>query len=249
MGPRSLGEPLLRPSSLSRLFFAQNFPRTVPSWHTHRLISQSSTPPPAQPQPRERTTPKVHAQQPTNAPARKQTPTGADRTSEAIDSLFGGMPSYRGRSAPGPASAQKSAQMAANLFGANFAQGGTRQNFIRRGLDMDSMDMSGLPMPLQDLKPAAPAVPEEQHFPRLNPAYGRTINLQEERGRDIVRGINMLGSLMARNNVRADFMKQRFHERGGLRRKRLKSERWRARFKRGFQDVTARVSELTRKGW
>lgn len=59
----------------------------------------------------------------------------------------------------------------------------------------------------------------------------------------------MLGSLMSRNRVRADFQKQRYHERAGLKRKRLKSERWRARFKVGFYEVTRRVTELTRKGW
>lgn len=58
-----------------------------------------------------------------------------------------------------------------------------------------------------------------------------------------------MGSLMGRNRVKYDFNKQRFHERPGLKRKRLASERWRARFKKGFSHVTARVSELTRKGW
>ena len=87
------------------------------------------------------------------------------------------------------------------------------------------------------------------NYPRLNPTYGRTVELDASRGRDIVRGIGMLGSLMARNKVKSDFNKQRFHERGGLKRKRLNSERWRARFKLGFREVTGRVSELTRKGW
>jgi len=99
---------------------------------------------------------------------------------------------------------------------------------------------------------ASLAVQQEEtfsQFPRLNPTYGRTVDLDVSRGRDIVRGIGMLGSLMARNRVRSDFNKQRFHERGGLKRKRLASERWRARFKKGFREVTARVTELTRKGW
>ena len=96
------------------------------------------------------------------------------------------------------------------------------------------------------------AVQQEETFssyPRLNPTYGRTVELDASRGRDIVRGIGMLGSLVARNKVKADFNRQRFHERGGLKRKRLASERWRARFKQGFRDITGRVTELTRKGW
>jgi small subunit ribosomal protein MRP21 len=87
------------------------------------------------------------------------------------------------------------------------------------------------------------------NYPRLNPTYGRAVELDTARGRDLVRGIGMLGSLVARNKVRAEMMKQRFHERGGLKRKRLNSERWRARFKKGFNDITKRVSELTGKGW
>jgi hypothetical protein len=54
---------------------------------------------------------------------------------------------------------------------------------------------------------------------------------------------------MARNSVRRDFNKQKFHERPGLKRKRLKSERWRARFKTEFAATCKRVTELTRKGW
>lgn len=87
------------------------------------------------------------------------------------------------------------------------------------------------------------------NYPRLDPTYGRTVDLDSSRGRDLVRGIGMLASLVARNKIKSDFAKQKFHERGGLKRKRLNSERWRARFKVGFAQVTRRVSELTRKGW
>ena len=139
--------------------------------------------------------------------------------------------------------------MGARVFGENFSQTGPRQTFQfkRAGLDLDSM--TGLPMPSLDRKAVAFTEPEKQSFPRLNPAYGRTVLLDDERGRDLPRGLNLLGASMARNKVRADFMRQKFHERGGLKRKRLKSERWRARFKLGFNEVTARVAELTRKGW
>lgn len=87
------------------------------------------------------------------------------------------------------------------------------------------------------------------NYPRLNPTYGRVVELDASRGRDVVRGIGMLGSLVARNKIKHDQIKQRFHERGGLKRKRLHSERWRAKFKVGFRALTSRVNELTRKGW
>ncbi|KAF2748650.1 hypothetical protein M011DRAFT_420830 [Sporormia fimetaria CBS 119925] len=86
-------------------------------------------------------------------------------------------------------------------------------------------------------------------YPRLNPTTGRTVELDAKRGRDIVRGLGMLGALVARNKVKSDMFRQRFHERPGLRRKRLKSERWRARFKKEFTGAVQRVAELTRKGW
>jgi len=49
--------------------------------------------------------------------------------------------------------------------------------------------------------------------------------------------------------VKADFAYQRYHERGGLKRKRLRRERWRKRFSEGFKATIARVRELTRQGW
>lgn len=250
MGSRSLGELLLHPASLSRISLAQNFRTAAPSWTTCRMISNSSASKAAQPQLRGEESSQAPAQPASNAPSQKQSPAGAAQTSQAIDSLLGDIPSYtpRGRSAYGSQSSGRSAaSMGAKVFGERFA--GTRQTFQfrRAGLDIDSM--TGLSMPSQEKKAAAAIPPEEQVYPRLNPTYGRTVTLDEERGRDLVRGIGMLNTLMARNKVRADFNKQKFHERGGLRRKRLKSERWRARFKRGFKDVTSRVGELTRKGW
>lgn len=109
-----------------------------------------------------------------------------------------------------------------------------------------------LPSELPDSEFAnpTPAVAEKDIvYPRLNASTGRTVDLDVAKGRDIVRGLGMLGSLIGRNKVRSDFHKQKFHERPGLKRKRLKSERWRARFKTEFAATCKRVTELTRKGW
>ncbi|KAF2705697.1 hypothetical protein K504DRAFT_506089 [Pleomassaria siparia CBS 279.74] len=121
----------------------------------------------------------------------------------------------------------------------------------RRSISRPQLDLSDMNLPEEPAEPVqAIAIPEEDKiYPRLNPAYGRTVNLDISKGRDIVRGISMLGSLVSRNKVRSDFMRQRYHERPGMKRKRLHSERWRARFKLGFHNVTKRVTELTRKGW
>ncbi|KAM3513449.1 hypothetical protein MY11210_002929 [Beauveria gryllotalpidicola] len=59
----------------------------------------------------------------------------------------------------------------------------------------------------------------------------------------------MLGRLVANQHVKSKYYSQRSHERKGLKRKRLASERWRSRFKVGFCAVYARVHELRKQGW
>ncbi|KAJ4982551.1 ribosomal protein s21, partial [Stagonosporopsis vannaccii] len=165
----------------------------------------------------------------------------------ALDDLFASAPSSTDTAQP--------AGDASRPFGLEFSRPNPRGRSRPIGLQFEDMAMpDGIASPSLANKPSAASLAAAQaaafeSYPRLNPTYGRSVELDNARGRDIVRGIGMLGSLMARNKIRADFNKQRFHERGGLKRKRLNSERWRARFKKGFQDVTGRVVELTRKGW
>lgn len=171
----------------------------------------------------------------------------------AIDSLFGGdQANNTGSGAPARPRTNR-------IFGAEFSAPSARTRSRRPpGLSFDDMAMpearggsGGVANKAVDAASALQAQQEKvfESYPRLNPTYGRTVDLDPSRGRDIVRGIGMLGSLMARNKIKNDVNKQRFHERNGLKRKRLNSERWRARFKVGFRHVTARVSELTKKGW
>ncbi|KAF2731680.1 hypothetical protein EJ04DRAFT_514442 [Polyplosphaeria fusca] len=230
---------LLRPTPIARLLTSPAVQLTSASW-TRTLVT---------------TTPSRSAQ-----PQPKEDANSNMDISEHIDDIFGA----QGRR-PRPSLAGRPQQpwqgTSADLFESNrerkFGDGiGPRRSAgfadtRRTPLRVDQMAMpkgaqaddSFLPMPME------PEPEEKVVYPRLNPSFGRTIDLDNAKGRDIVRGLNMLGSMMARNKVKADFHRQRFHERPGLKRKRLKSERWRARFKKGFQDVTARVSELTRKGW
>ena len=84
---------------------------------------------------------------------------------------------------------------------------------------------------------------------RSRPSVGRTIEINPERGVDLGRGLRSLEITCAQNNVRIDAARQVFHERGGLKRKRLKSERWRKRFKIGFNHVVGKVKVMRRKGW
>ncbi|KAF3052928.1 hypothetical protein E8E11_011706 [Didymella keratinophila] len=241
MGSRAFGELLLRPRTFTRLTPA----RLSPSWTARRISNTSSLSAAVPPEnPETATTPEAAAQSPRQPSQNTPSQSSQNEANAAIDSLF---------DTPSSDSAQPSTGQFDRVFGSSFSKPGLRRNRIP-GLDFNAlMGNESMQNPSLSNKPSTNLEQQQkatfESYPRLNPEYGRTVKLDAARGRDIVRGIGMLGSLMARNKVKSDFNKQRFHERGGLKRKRLNSERWRARFKTGFQQVTGRVMELTRKGW
>ncbi|XP_014559038.1 hypothetical protein COCVIDRAFT_13970 [Bipolaris victoriae FI3] len=269
MASKCLGELMLRPSSVARMPHAHMGKQTWP-WICHRGFSHTPTRPAESTRndgndqsyasggeskrPIIRYISDQAAKEAQSQPQAQSQPT-QDETTRTIDSLFSGIPTNR---TPPPYMQQNTASGSNNnrIFGAEFSNATRSRPSRPPGLAFDSMALpDSMLNPNLSNKPSdasSLAVQQEETFssyPRLNPTYGRTVELDASRGRDIVRGIGMLGSLVARNKVKADFNRQRFHERGGLKRKRLASERWRARFKQGFRDVTGRVTELTRKGW
>ena len=84
---------------------------------------------------------------------------------------------------------------------------------------------------------------------RLDAFVGRSEDVDPLKGVDLGKAIRKLEMKCAYNNVRQDSNKQRFHERPGLKRKRLKSERWRKRFRQGFKAVVSKVQQMRMKGW
>ncbi|KAI1775404.1 hypothetical protein F4818DRAFT_48320 [Hypoxylon cercidicola] len=82
---------------------------------------------------------------------------------------------------------------------------------------------------------------------RLVPRTGRTVHVNKSV--DVARSFKILSLQVAQNQIRRDFRLQRYHERPGLKRKRLNSERWQKRFKKGFKACVSRVKELTKQGW
>lgn len=84
---------------------------------------------------------------------------------------------------------------------------------------------------------------------KLDPTVGRHIRVDNNRGMDVGKAFRTLEMLCSRNSVRKDFMRQRFHERPGLKRKRLKSERWRRNFKKAFKETVGMVVRMRRQGW
>jgi len=84
---------------------------------------------------------------------------------------------------------------------------------------------------------------------RMNPSLGRTVDVDADRNMDLARAFQTLNIKCSINRVKQDFNKQRFHERPGLKRKRLATERWRKRFKESFRATVRRVQDMRRKGW
>jgi small subunit ribosomal protein MRP21 len=103
----------------------------------------------------------------------------------------------------------------------------------------DTSQMQDVMMKVTEPKKKAPM--------RLSPATGRTVEIGGTI--DIGKGFRLLEQSCSRNKVRADFTRQRFHERGGLKRKRLRRERWRRKFMEGFKATVVRVKQLQRQGW
>ncbi|KAK5721606.1 hypothetical protein LTR15_006195 [Elasticomyces elasticus] len=83
----------------------------------------------------------------------------------------------------------------------------------------------------------------------LSPSVGRAVNVIPDRGMDIGRAFKTLEIQCNKNSVKRDFMRQRFHERPGLKRKRLRQERWRRRFRENFRGVVAMVQGMRAQGW
>lgn len=83
---------------------------------------------------------------------------------------------------------------------------------------------------------------------KLGPSTGRTVEVGTGNV-DIGRAFALLNMSCARNKVMRDLGRQRFHERPGLKKKRLARERWRRKFMEGFKSTLGRVRTLQRQGW
>jgi small subunit ribosomal protein MRP21 len=93
-----------------------------------------------------------------------------------------------------------------------------------------------------------PPVPQPAPM-KLGPTLGRTVHVDNQRGIDVARAFRSMEIQVAKNSVRKEFARQKFHERPGKKRKRLHSERWRKRFKAGFKATVKRVLKMRKQGW
>jgi hypothetical protein len=81
----------------------------------------------------------------------------------------------------------------------------------------------------------------------LGPITGRTVYVGGNV--DPFKAFLFVNVMCSRNQVPQDFQKQRFHERPGLRRKRVRIEVREREFKRSFKATIARVQKLKMQGW
>lgn len=101
---------------------------------------------------------------------------------------------------------------------------------------------------MTDLRKNISSAPPPARTPmRLTPSTGRTVYVTPQI--DVGRSFKLMEQLVGRNKIKSTFNYQRFHERPGLKRKRLKSSRWRKRFMVGFRAAVNRVKQLKKQGW
>lgn len=99
-----------------------------------------------------------------------------------------------------------------------------------------------LTAPLQGLSIRKPDPPK-----RLDAFVGRSVEVMDRSG--LATALKVLEINLARNGVKRDARMQKYHERAGLKRKRLRMERWRKRFRDGFKATVQKVSKMRKMGW
>jgi len=104
-------------------------------------------------------------------------------------------------------------------------------------------------LPSATLQAGMEVKPRAKRTIRSRATVGRTIEIDPVKGVDFGRALRNLDILCSSNGVKRDLQRQKFHERPGLKKKRLRSERWRRLFKLGFRATVLRVQEMRRKGW
>ena len=93
--------------------------------------------------------------------------------------------------------------------------------------------------------PLEPATPLERTI-KSSPTVGRTIRVRKG---DVGTALRFLHRLCLQESIPQDMKSQKFHERAGMKRKRLKRVRHKIRFKHAFKATVERVKEMRRKGW
>ena len=81
---------------------------------------------------------------------------------------------------------------------------------------------------------------------KSSPMVGRSFSVRKG---DVGTALKYLNILCLNENIKKDARTQKFYERPGAMRKRLRRVRHKARFKHGFSATVERIKEMRRKGW
>ncbi|KAK6353237.1 hypothetical protein TWF696_005215 [Orbilia brochopaga] len=104
---------------------------------------------------------------------------------------------------------------------------------------------SNAPDSNQSSSGSLPPLPTPKLPPRLNSTAGRSIAV---RGGDVAGAFMQLKRICTENLIARDSNIQRFYERPGLKKKRIRRERFRRRFKESFKQMVNTVLEMKRQG-
>ncbi|KZF25426.1 hypothetical protein L228DRAFT_280668 [Xylona heveae TC161] len=181
-------------------------------------------------------------------------PAGKESSEDTINSLLAGMTRPASNTAKTSRFSSPNAQAAnrpgnsASDMNAAMSQFGTSP----RGRVDTSRMLNPLPSdPFNPMSISLGEPPKPPAMPplRLGPSLGRSVVIEPSRGIDLARGIRLLELKCNRNAVRQDHNRQRFHERPGLKRKRLATQVWRRKFKEGFKATVRKVQDMRKQGW
>lgn len=195
-----------------------------------------------------------------SAPSHPDSPAKTTTASEDISSILDGALDMKKGTPTAPSA--RTSRFASNNAQENSSPARQQLNADKQRSSMDDLmmsfnaprtrtsgnrDIAGSLNP-RGMRGGPPPIPQPAPM-KLGPNLGKTVYVDNQRGIDVARAFRSMEIQCSRNQVRKDFNRQRFHERGGTKRKRLHSERWRRRFKLGFQAVVKRVLKMRKQGW
>ncbi|KAI5777782.1 hypothetical protein EDC01DRAFT_676985 [Geopyxis carbonaria] len=171
-----------------------------------------------------------------------QPPPAAPRPRSSLASLLRGGPEGAAAAAPSSMASltntlRQEAQAAAAAPAAPKHGGGSLFKIFRKKRDAPEYSLD-----YNDNTP--PSALAEARLPKMGPTAGRSVPVTV----DLRQAFMRLRSVISQNRVRQDFQKQRFHETAGNKRKRLRSERHRRRFKEGFKRMVNVAMQMKKMG-
>ncbi|KAL5003299.1 hypothetical protein BDV10DRAFT_154640 [Aspergillus recurvatus] len=84
---------------------------------------------------------------------------------------------------------------------------------------------------------------------KLNPSLGRDVAVVPERGQDLEVALRRLSGVLKENNVKYQYLDQKYHVRRGQMRKNLRIRRWRKLFAYSFAHTVGKIQRMRAQGW